>query len=71
MHHDSPPRPQRSGFAQPNVHPISNRDHVDHVEPVEDLPQDPFSLYGTLPRSWKEKNLVTSSVIEDEEVVSR
>ena len=47
---------------------ISNRDQVDHVE---DLPKEPFSLYGTLPRSWKEKNLVTSSVIEDEEVVSR
>ena len=50
------------------LHPISNRDHVDHVE---DLPKEPFSLYGTLPRSWKEKNLVTSSVIEDEEIVSR
>merc|ERR1711956_68970 len=44
------------------------KDHVDHVE---DLPKEPFSLYGTLPRSWKEKNLVTSSVIEDEEIVSR
>ena len=22
MHHDSPPRPQRSGFAQPNLHII-------------------------------------------------
>merc|ERR1712238_151291 len=40
------------------------KDHVDHVDPVEDLPKEPFSLYGTLPRSWKEKNLVTSSVIE-------
>ena len=51
------------------LHSISNRDQVDHVE---DLPKEPFSLYGTLPRSWKEKNLVTSSrVIEDEEEVSR
>ena len=61
-------QPSFSIFEQCDVHPISNRDHVDHVE---DLPKEPFSLYGTLPRSWKEKNLVTSSVIEDEEVVSR
>merc|ERR1740129_2308372 len=45
------------------------KDQVDHME---GLPKEHFSLYGTLPRSWKEKNLVTSSrVIEDEEEVSR
>merc|ERR1712223_2107537 len=38
----------------------------------EDEPKEPFSLYGTLPRSWKEKNLVTNvREIEDEEEISR
>jgi len=41
-------------------------------ENEEDVPKEPFSLYGTLPRSWKEKNLVTNvREIEDEEEISR
>merc|ERR1712156_1304984 len=41
-------------------------------ENEEDVPKEPFSLYGTLPRSWKEKNLVTNvREIEDEEEINR
>merc|ERR1712223_1478637 len=41
-------------------------------ENEEDVPKEPFSLYGTLPRSWKEKTLVTNvREIEDEEEIYR
>ena len=58
---------KKSSFLK-GLYVISFRDK----ENEEDVPKEPFSLYGTLPRSWKEKNLVTNvREIEDEEEINR